>query len=140
MSDSRLEDRQAIREVMARYAHGLDSRDMDMVASVFAQDAYAEYPNFKDSGVDKITDMLRNAISRFQGTLHFMGNQLVEFKNGKADVETYCIAHHIRAEGGNGQILIVGLRYYDEMAPRGDHWVIQKRRINILWRETRPVQ
>ncbi|MBI4299975.1 MAG: nuclear transport factor 2 family protein [Chloroflexi bacterium] len=138
MSDSRLEDRQAIREVMVRYAHGLDSRDLDMVQSVFAPDAYAEYGTFKDTGADKITEMLRNAINRFQGTLHFMGNQFIQFKDGAADVETYCVASHLIPGEGGQDLLVIGLRYYDEMAPQGDHWVIRRRRINILWRQTSP--
>ena len=38
-----LADRQEIRDLMARYARGLDRRDFDAVASCLAEDAYADY-------------------------------------------------------------------------------------------------
>ncbi|MBI4300080.1 MAG: nuclear transport factor 2 family protein [Chloroflexi bacterium] len=136
MTPGELEDRAAIKEVMVRYAHGLDQRDYAMLAACFTPDAYADYGSFKDSGVEKIIDFLRSVLPRFEKTMHFLGNQLITFREREAEVETYVVAYHVIPSESGRKLLVVGARYLDRMVPVDGRWVVQHRVEAFDWRQT----
>ena len=86
-----LVDKAAIRDLMARYARGLDRADPDLVASSFATDAYVDYGTWEDTGVDNIVRRLRARVSRYDRSTHFMGDQVFQFNGDAAEVETYAL-------------------------------------------------
>ena len=126
-------DRAAIRDVMVRYARGLDRRDFDLVTSCFTSDAYADYRGHKTSGIDNIIQYLRR-IDRFQRTMHFMGDQFIEIYGDTAEVETYAIDYLWYAVDGIQYISTGGLRYSDKMLRREGKWLIYHRVMHLDWR------
>ncbi|MEW6271590.1 MAG: nuclear transport factor 2 family protein [Thermodesulfobacteriota bacterium] len=133
-STAELRDRAAIHDVVMRYARAVDRRDFAGVAACFTSDAsYSGMLSRRD-----VADALRSlhtSLGRYDVTQHFMGNQLVEIQGDAARVETYCVAHHRpSAAGQEDDLLIVGVRYHDEMTYRDGAWSIVRRTVTYDWR------
>ena len=128
-------DRAAIRDVMARYARGLDRRKFDLVRTCFTADATADYGTGAQvaSGIDAIMAQVR-VVEQFQLTQHFMGDQLIEFHGDSADVETYAVDRLRYTRDGQEYDSTGGLRYVDSFARVGGDWRIAKRVMHTDWR------
>ncbi len=122
----RLLDEAEIRRVMVRYARGVDRRDYDLLASVWAHDAYTEYPDAGRgiSGREAIMEWLKETLEQFQATMHFIGNQTVDLKGDKASVETYAVAYH--RLGGGDRDWTIWVRYQTEFERRDGEWLIAR--------------
>ena len=79
-------DKTAIRDVMTRYARSNDRRDFHLMASTFTTDAYANYGNWEERGVENIVNRL--TYTRPHRATHFMGDQDVQIDGDSANVET----------------------------------------------------
>ena len=84
-------DKAAIRDLMMKYARGIDRRDLDLVASGFTPDAHTNYDGQEQQGREDIVHRLRVGTSRFDRSTHFMGDQEIQINGDTADVETYAI-------------------------------------------------
>jgi hypothetical protein len=129
-----LVDRAAIRDLMARYARGLDRLDLDLVASSFTTDAYVNYGTWEDTGVDNIVRRLRARVSRYDRSTHFMGDQVVRFNGDTADVETYALIYIVYSVEGNQYQSMGGIHYEDRMTRHGGGWQVQRRVVHHDWR------
>ena len=109
-------DRELIRDLPQRYAHGIDTDDWEKVASVFHSDCQVE-GTLKTAAIRPYLDALEPGVKAYEATLHFMGNQYVDLSidgdSDRAYVETYAVAYHIEAEGGPRPDLVMGVRYCD---------------------------
>jgi 3-phenylpropionate/cinnamic acid dioxygenase small subunit len=129
-------DRAAIHDVLRRYARGVDGRDFDLVASCFTSDC--DYRGaLAQTTIKDALATLRSSLERYDSTLHFMGNQLIEIDGDAAKSETYCIAYHaLKANGDAGserRSLVVAVRYLDDLARREERWLIERRHAVLVW-------
>ncbi len=130
-----LADRAAIQDVLLRYARGVDRRDLDLVSSCFLPDA--SYEGALASGtIRDALARLRERMARYEATMHFIGNQLVEVQGDTASSETYAVAYHRLAEEGIAKLFTVGVRYLDELVRGGDGWRIRRRVVKREWQRT----
>ncbi|MDX2166959.1 MAG: nuclear transport factor 2 family protein [Deltaproteobacteria bacterium] len=130
MSDDALRsllDRAAIQDLLARYAHGVDRRDLDTVAACFTPDA--GYQGSLGTGTIAVAlDALRDRMPRYRTTMHFLTNVLIELHGDRASSETYALVYH-RLEGEDeDEDFVVGVRYLDELTRFPDGWRITRRR------------
>jgi len=128
---ARLADDLAIRDLLYRYARGIDRRDLDLVRSCFAPDARYEGA----LAVGTIADMLAAlpaAMSRYAATMHFMGEPAVTIDGDSARSETGTIAYHVLDDPPR-RLRTVGVRYDDLLERRVDGWRIVARRIHRFW-------
>ena len=89
---SRLLDRAAIQDLMARYAQGVDRRDWPQVRATFHADAHDDHGEYK-GGVDGFIAWVSQRHEKVTQSMHFLGNCLIEFTSADvALVETYYIA------------------------------------------------
>jgi ketosteroid isomerase-like protein len=130
-----LADRAAIQDVMLRYARGVDRRDLDLVASCFTPDASYEGALARGTIADALA-RLRDSMARYDSTMHFVGNQLIEISGDSARSETYAVAHHRLSESGVSKLFTVGVRYVDELRRDGERWRIQRRVVHTDWQRT----
>lgn len=133
----RLIDREEIRDVMARYARGVDRADWDLVRETYHKDAFDDHGDYK-GGVDGFIEFAQARAGRLPQCMHFLGNCLIEFAaEDIAVVETYFVtAHTLDAEGqraygaGDGsepsQLSSYG-RYVDRFERRDGNWRIAHR-------------
>jgi len=134
-----LRDREAVKDVVLRYAAAVDRRDFDAVAACFTPDA--EYAGALAHGrVGDALASLRRSLARYEGTMHFVGNQLVEVTGDSAACETYAIAYHRSREAGELRDLAVAVRYRDDLVRDAGAWRIRKRDATTLWTRVDPVR
>ncbi|GIW40972.1 MAG: hypothetical protein KatS3mg076_1549 [Candidatus Binatia bacterium] len=127
-----LADRAAIQDLLQRYAHGVDRRDIDLVASCFAPDA--TYKGALGEGpIGAALEALRERMMRYESTMHFIGNQLVDIQGDRARSETYAIAYHQLVEEGSYRQMVVGVRYIDRLERREGRWLICDRVVVLEW-------
>ena len=70
-------DKQEIREVVLRYCRGVDRMDRELVRSCYHADATDEHGSFR-GGVEAYLDFAWKLLPRYDATMHFVGNVLVE--------------------------------------------------------------
>src|SRR5262245_9858435 len=89
-----LADRLDIRDVRARYGIAIDTRDKDLLRTVFAEDVVMDHHDFGAGvGVDWFIDWAWGGIEACKATQHFMGQSLVESLEGDtARCRTYVMA------------------------------------------------
>lgn len=131
-ADSRPADEAAIRAVLAAYAVGVDSGDLDMVAGCYFDDARERRGDFEGS-VPEFLAWLADALAAFESTWHLLGVPLIGFDGDGdgADVETHCLGHHrLRAPGdGESRDRLIPCRYVDRFACRDGEWRILRRTV-----------
>ena len=139
MSDGlqKLIDREEIRDLMARYARGVDRDDWDLVREVYHPDAHDDHGDYK-GGVDGFIEFGRSRTGGATQCMHFLGNCLISFaRKDVAVVETYFFTAHTlgpkaqkeygTATGGSVQLSSYG-RYADRVERRNNGpWRIAKR-------------
>jgi hypothetical protein len=134
-----LVDREEIRDLMARYARGVDRTDLDLVRSTYHEDAYDDHGDYKGD-VDGLIDFIGTRNAPLLQSVHFLGNCLIEFAGPDvAVVETYFITAHTmspesqRAYGtgaGDAPIQFSQFgRYVDRVERRGGPWRIAERAV-----------
>jgi ketosteroid isomerase-like protein len=125
---------QEIRDVLARYTRGIDRMDRELVLSCYHPGAYDDHGAFQGTA-EEFADWVAEVLAHFDGTMHFLGQQLVEVEGDRAHSETYCVAYHRRSqrEGEDGHDLWMGLRYVDVLERRDGEWRIAHRRCVFDW-------
>lgn len=125
-------DRAAIRDVLLRYAHGVDRRDLAAVASCFTPDASYK-GSLGEGSIDVALAALRDRMGQYASTMHLVANQLVEIDGDRATSETYAIAYH-QMHGDEGRRnMAVGVRYLDTLVRVADGWRICHREVRLEW-------
>jgi hypothetical protein len=137
----RLQDQFAIRDVLARYARGVDRRDWNLIRAAFHMDAWDDHGSYRGN-VDGLIEWVSRRHNLIDQAMHFLGNCLVEFADeDTALVETYYSAY-LRlgpaAEESRSMLLgsvpgdahidttVLG-RYIDRFERRNGEWRIAKR-------------
>lgn len=131
MTDDRLMellDKQAIVEVLYRYARGWDRRDEETLRSCFHQDAEHAHGSFQGLSQDFITYGLASTTEVMSMT-HMITNPLIEVRGARALSECSFLAHHRTrvASGGGEEDRFLKGRYLDVFEKRADVWRIARR-------------
>jgi hypothetical protein len=133
----RLVDKDEIRDLMARYARGVDRADWAAVRGTYHDDAYDDHGDYK-GGIDGFIEFARSRTGGATQVMHFLGECLIEFAAPDvAVVETYFFTAHTLgpeaqrqygagAGGGPVQLSHYG-RYADRVERRGGVWRIAHR-------------
>jgi 3-phenylpropionate/cinnamic acid dioxygenase small subunit len=132
-------DRAEIEELVTRYVTALDTRDADLYAGVFTEDAVYELPgNVVHRGraaIRKVVTDLQESRARNDAAgkpspslYHPMFNHSIELVDA-THARHHCYAQTVRAaEGGQFIVGFMG-RYDDELVKQGGRWYIQSRKL-----------
>jgi len=124
----RLLDKQAITEVLYRYARGVDRCDRATLATAYWPDAEDDHIVFRGRG-DELLTYLSEAVRRMR-TAHRVTNVLIEFDGeDSARCESYVWAYHNMEVGSGREDVIFGGRYLDRFSRRVGEWRIAARRV-----------
>jgi ketosteroid isomerase-like protein len=129
-----LVDKQAIRELIMRYARGIDRRDYDLVRSCYHDDAHDDHGSYEGGPDGFIEHLIRNN-HLFDLTMHFIGNQLIELDGDTAHCESYCVVWHRMPVVDDGPLrdMTLGLRYVDRLDRRDGRWGLAHRVCAMEW-------
>lgn len=141
----RLIDKDAIRDVIARYARGVDRCDWDMVRSAYHEDAFDDHGGYSGD-VNGLLDWIRRRHVNIEQSMHLVGNCLIDFVSKEAAiVETYCVSYQrygdaaretiklwigdVDLDPGEYVFATMTCRYVDRVEKRGGGWRIAKRTV-----------
>jgi hypothetical protein len=119
-------DTHQIRNLVYRYARGLDRGDWQLVRSCFAEGATDDHGAFQ-GGVDNLIDGARTLLQDFWGVMHLVGQVYIELDGDKARSETYAVSFHRRHADPGDEDTLTGLRYLDRLARVDGEWKIVAR-------------
>jgi len=131
----RLLDEQEIRAVVLRYCRGVDRLDLELVRDCYHADATDEHGTFVGTR-DEFVAWVGEVLTRFEGTMHLVANQLVEVVGDRSRCETYGVAHHWgHPPEDHRRNFITGFRYVDRFERRDGRWRIAARVAVREWTE-----
>jgi hypothetical protein len=130
-------DREEIRDLSRRYMRGLDRLDLELLASVFADDATVDYGFFQGSARDFV-GYAHEALKDHLANHHMIGQMLIEVEGDQAVGEIYFQAfHRLVTDEGESDLFISG-RYVDRYRRRDGVWKIEFRSEVNDWSRTEP--
>jgi uncharacterized protein (TIGR02246 family) len=133
VATAELDDREAIRELLSRYAQALDLRDFDSLAACFAPDAKATYSGVQLApGVESVVAHLKQII-RIPATTHLIGNVLIDLYGDTATVDSQAVVHLVLDRGPEAKVRVRGLQYHDRVVRQNGAWVIAERVHRADW-------
>lgn len=144
MSDD-LDVVRAIEALAGDYALGVDTRDYDGVAGLFAVDGVlrarrtAEQTDdllWRLDGRDEIVARLRG-LDRFERTFHQLGQHTISVDGDRATGLAYCIAHHLTRRDDDSSLYVMYIRYEDTYVEDDGRWRFADRLLWIDLEETR---
>lgn len=128
-----LQDRLAIRDLLARYYRGVDTKNFDQVRSTYTPEGWVEYRGDMCEGHDGILGKVR-LIRNSLAPTHFNINCLTNIKGNTADGVSYTTEVNV-AKRPDGS-LVAGascLTYLDEYVKRGGQWLCHRRITTPFW-------
>lgn len=143
-------DRLEIRALVDSYAFCVDSREHERTAGLFTPDGVLRIFERNNPvavrerfGRAEITTAMEG-LTRYEFTIHFVGNHRSEIDGDEATGETYCVANHVRNvdEGGgpDGRAnYVMHVRYLDRYTRTNEGWKINQRHLMLEFTEDRPV-
>lgn len=130
--------RDEIREVLARYARGVDRADGPLLKSCYHPDAIEEHGgNYTGNAFDYVDGAI--ARIRNMGKMqHLLGTSHIEFDGDTAWVETYTWTFARFATAGGSVDTFTGGRLIDRFEQRDGAWKIVHRRTVFDWNRDTP--
>ncbi len=153
-------DRQQIIEVLHRYARGIDRCDVEMLKSVYHDDATDAHGSFDGNAHEFAEFMVPRLKAQTSYGIHHVTNELVELDGDRAIAESCLFGYH-RVPGGRKSVAMffgdeyadraqadgtldgeheyfTGGRYLDKLLKRDGVWRIWRRRITVEWNQCQP--
>ena len=124
--------------MVKRLARGTDRLDEEMMASCYHPDGFDDHNSFRGSGTE-FARWVVQVLPHFAATHHFIADPHFRSLAGDvADLDTYCIAHHVSRpdEAGRSTDMVLALRYDDRFERRGGEWRIARRVCVFDWTYT----
>lgn len=130
-----LVDKDAIRDVLYRYARAVDRGDSALLRSCYHADATADYGRQNAEGSDAVEAHLEACAlmhNWIETSLHCIGNVLIELDGDVATVESYLVdtLRPVDADQpvpGQQVLLQLFARYVDRFEKRDGQWRIARR-------------
>lgn len=146
----RLECREAIRDVIAAYAHAIDRRRWDMMPRLFHVDATFGFGPVQGNW-EQFVEQAQAIINPCLATQHQLGQVQFGFEGGGiCHTETYFTAMHTIPPGypetdvfpdkGKVYSAVIAGRYVDRFEQRNGEWRIARRTGLYDWREFREAE
>jgi ketosteroid isomerase-like protein len=134
-------DRLAISQVLDEYARGIDSRDWDLVQSVFTDDAFLDYTAFggPKGPRDDVITWLQDALTAFVMSQHHITNRLVTIDGDEAVVAAELLAiMGMTGDPGKMSMMYTGGQYNDRLVRTAEGWKIARRSCDRGWLANAP--
>lgn len=130
-----LADRFEIMDVKSRYGRALDTRDWDLMRTVFTDDAEADFwAGGKHKGIEPILTACSAFMETLDATHHLFANHEIQVEGDCATGRVSLYAGHFlpAAPGGDPNFNVRGF-YEEEYVRTSEGWRISKLKLNPLW-------
>lgn len=120
-------DRAAIHRLVLAYCRAVDRGDQAGIRAVYSHDGVDHHTGF-DGPADGYAAWVRERTAVFDGTMHLVGNHLVELHGDHALAETYGTAVHWGTPQDDPALNFTsGFRYIDHVRRDPEGWRIVER-------------
>lgn len=135
-------DKDAIRDLVARYSRGVDRQDFALLRTLYAKDAIEDDHGGAYSGsAEGYVDWLMSVMGRVQNSAHLVHSHLIVLESAdRAQGEVYVSGHSRLAVGGGWEDLTHGMRYLDHYAKVDGRWLFARRTVVVDWLQAGPTQ
>lgn len=119
----RLEHREAIRELVARYAIVIDERDIDGIGACFAREgSFRSHDGVMNAqGREAVVQQFHGRFAILGPSNHFTHDHVIWFEEGRADRARGLVNSHAELVR-HGAAALVALRYQDEYVLEEGRW------------------
>lgn len=130
MSDLRqIIEKNAISEVLFKYARAIDRKDFAGVTSCYWPEATDNHGGYCGPVAGLIEDM-KVRHRTIDSSQHFISNVLIDLFDSQAKAESYCLCilrQANKSDDGSQHSQVIRCRYVDRFEQRGDEWKIEER-------------
>jgi uncharacterized protein (TIGR02246 family) len=126
----RLEDRQELADLVARYGPAVDDRDAAALAELYAEDSVFDTVAGVMRGRDQVIEYYLMQLSNFGASFHYMHTQTVEFEDD--DCARGLVTAHAEMASESGAFW-VALRYHDRYVREDGRWRFALRKVEQLY-------
>ena len=128
----RLEDREAIRELVARYGQVIDDRDIEGVETLFTEDAVfrTRGGEMNAVGLAAVMDNFRGRFQAMTASGHFVHDHIISLDSDCA-ARGFVTSHAELVRGGKS--FLVAMRYHDRYRRCEDRWKFSEREVSFFY-------
>ena len=128
-------ERQAVEEVLLRYASTIDAKDYVTLRSLFCDDIHARYGDVVVDGGDELLKWIDGMTAGANWQHHLLNVYHIDLvSDTEAKALTYHTSHQTQAATPNRCTKIVA-RYYDTLRKVDGRWKIADKYMEIGWTE-----
>lgn len=129
---ARLQDRDAIRQVLVQYCRGLDEHDIRLFLDQFEENIRYSYDAKVWTGHASLSEVIQKNWVKMPQTQHLLGNMIITFDQHTSDgagedqaaVTSDCLALAVLA---TGEMQLVTAAYRDRLIKRSGQWRFAER-------------
>jgi uncharacterized protein (TIGR02246 family) len=132
-------DKQAIHDLLVAYFHGIDTRDVELVASTYHPDAVDTRGPRQIEGPGIAEELVRSNERSMASTRHHVTTHRIEISGDTASSVAYCIGVHVTA-GDEPKRLQTSGRYIDRLERRDGEWRIVARETAMDMLRSEPLE
>jgi hypothetical protein len=131
-------DRQAVSDVVIRYATGVDMRDWSAFRSCFCDEVEIDFSSWSGAPArtlpaDDWVTGVRAGLSGFDATQHISANRSIEIEGDRASCVSYVQANHVLQSDGEGGSFRIGGYYTNHLVRTDAGWKIRSCRLTVTW-------
>ena len=129
-----MNDHDALRALLQRYARATDDRDIEALATLFHPEALiVGARRLARTSTSGWNTCVRRAC--FPQSMHVLGDPLIDVdeESRSAHLDTYAVVYQLNDQASEGADLTLGMRYYDDAVVHRGNWVFSSRKIVTLW-------
>lgn len=134
-----LTDRAEITDLLDRYVRSLDTGvfDEEWARAFHTEDVTAEMPVGTVHGRDALLARVRQAMARFDRTVHLGTNAIIEIDGARATTRGAQLSTHVLADG-TGSVFISAGHADAELVRTTDGWRISASSLRVVWTQGPP--
>ncbi len=141
MSDTTtlLADEREIGRLVHNYAKGCDTRNGELFAQQFTEDAVLELAGRETAGRERLA-RIPEMLNAYHLTYHMVHNVAIELDGDRATGEVYSASHHLRPiEKAAFSDRVMYITYRDNYVRTGEGWKIARRLVDVQFIEYKTV-
>jgi hypothetical protein len=129
-------DWHAVDDLLSAYATACDTKDWDLLRSLFAPEAVLDYTESQGprGSFDDVLPFLQQGLGLFSVTQHFLTNRRITVDGDHATSTAYLYNPMGRDDGQGGlQLLLVGGLYTSSFRRTDQGWRFAEHAVRMLW-------